>query len=121
MDVVERYAEIRGLADEIEAGFGVSIAITPVQRIQSPEPTSAEAPVVFALKHAIREVYDVAAAPRGVGAGTVAAFFRADGYPAAVWTRSENMAHQPNEYCLLSNMIGNAKVFAHLFLQEPDV
>jgi succinyl-diaminopimelate desuccinylase len=31
------------------------------------------------------------------------------------------MAHQPNEYCLLSNMIGNAKVFAHLFLQEPDV
>lgn len=120
-DLAEVEAEIRGLADEIEAGFGVSIAITPVQRIQSPEQTSAEAPVVFALKHAIREVYDVAAAPRGVGAGTVAAFFRADGYPAAVWTRSENMAHQPNEYCLLSNMIGNAKVFAHLFLQEPDV
>ena len=26
------------------------------------------------------------------------------------------MAHQPDEYCVIANMVGNAKVFTHLFL-----
>jgi len=49
--------------------------------------------------------------------GTVAACFRKAGYPAAVWSRHQETAHQPNEYCLIADMVGNAKVFAHLFLQ----
>jgi len=120
-DLAEVETVIRGMADEIETGFGVSITVKPVQRIQSPAPTPAASPIVSALKDAILEVYEVQADPQGVGAGTVAAFFRAAGYPAAVWTRTTHMAHQPNEHCLLSNMIGNAKVFAHLFLQTPGV
>ncbi len=27
-------------------------------------------------------------------------------------------AHQPNEFCLLSNMVGDARVLAHVFLAE---
>jgi hypothetical protein len=49
-----------------------------------------------------------------LGAGTVAALLRQRGYPVAVWSRQSQMAHQPNEYCVIANMIGNAKVFAHL-------
>jgi acetylornithine deacetylase/succinyl-diaminopimelate desuccinylase-like protein len=30
----------------------------------------------------------------------------------------QHTAHQPNENCLISNMVGNAKVYANLFLQE---
>jgi succinyl-diaminopimelate desuccinylase len=116
--LTEVEAEIRAMADEIEAAFGVSVTFKPVQRIQSPAATPASSPIVSALKEAVRDVYGIRAEPQGVGAGTVAAFFRAQGYPAAVWTRSDHMAHQPNEYCLLSNMIGNARVFAHLFLQS---
>jgi acetylornithine deacetylase/succinyl-diaminopimelate desuccinylase-like protein len=26
-------------------------------------------------------------------------------------------AHQPNEFCLLSNLIGDAQVLAHVFLE----
>jgi acetylornithine deacetylase/succinyl-diaminopimelate desuccinylase-like protein len=26
--------------------------------------------------------------------------------------------HGPNEYCLMSNLVGDAKVFAHLMLSE---
>jgi succinyl-diaminopimelate desuccinylase len=48
----------------------------------------------------------------------VAAVFRRYDYPAAVWSRYCHMAHQPNEYCLIDNMVGNAKVYAHLFLQK---
>jgi len=52
-----------------------------------------------------------------VGAGTVAAYLRKKHYPVAVWSKSNMMAHQPNENCLIDNMIGDAKVFAHMFLQ----
>jgi succinyl-diaminopimelate desuccinylase len=42
----------------------------------------------------------------------VAAVFRQLGLPAAVYARIDESAHQPNEYCLLDNLIGDAKVFA---------
>ena len=83
-----------------------------------PPPTAHDAPVVLALEEAVRDVYGVQARPKGVGGGTVAAVFRKHDYPAAVWSRYCHMAHQPNEYCLIANMVGNAKVYAHLFLQK---
>ncbi len=111
-------ATIRGMADQTESQFGVSIALEPVQKSDAPPPTAHDAPVVRALEEAVRDVYGVTATPRGVGGGTVAAVFRKYGYPAAVWSRYCHMAHQPNEYCLIENMVGNAKVYAHLFLQK---
>jgi succinyl-diaminopimelate desuccinylase len=110
--------EIRGIATEIEKQFDVSIEITTVQETQAPPPTPHDAPVVTALKKAISCVYDVEATPQGIGAGTIAAIFRENGYPAAVWSKMQHTAHQPNENCLISNMLGNAKVYANLFLQE---
>ncbi|MDP2725617.1 MAG: M20/M25/M40 family metallo-hydrolase, partial [Syntrophales bacterium] len=95
----------------------VTIEITPVHQVQAPPPTSSESPVVQALQKAIDRVYQVSAFPAGVGAGTVAAFFRSHSYPAAVWCRTTQTAHQPDEHCLIANMLGNAKVYAHLFLQ----
>jgi succinyl-diaminopimelate desuccinylase len=110
--------EIRGIADEIEKQFDVSIEITTVQEVQAPPPTPHDAPVVTALKEAIRLVYSVEATPQGIGGGTIAAIFRENNYPAAVWSKMQHTAHQPNENCLISNMVGNAKVYANLFLQE---
>jgi succinyl-diaminopimelate desuccinylase len=109
---------IRKIADGIERQFDVQIEMTPVQKSDAPAPTAHDAPVVRALEEAIRDVYGVNAQPKGVGGGTVAAVFRKHDYPAAVWSRYCHMAHQPNEYCLIANMVGNAKVYAHLFLQK---
>jgi succinyl-diaminopimelate desuccinylase len=109
---------IRGMADDIERIFDVKIDLTPVQKSDAPPPTAHDAPVVLALEEAVRDVYGVQARPKGVGGGTVAAVFRKHDYPAAVWSRYCHMAHQPNEYCLIANMVGNAKVYAHLFLQK---
>jgi succinyl-diaminopimelate desuccinylase len=111
-------ATIRGMADDIEKKFGVRIDLVPVQKSDAPPPTAHDAPVVLALKEAVRDVYGVEAQPKGVGGGTVAAVFRKYDYPAAVWSRYCHMAHQPNEYCMIDNMVGNAKVYAHLFLQK---
>jgi succinyl-diaminopimelate desuccinylase len=111
-------ATIRGMADDIEKKFDVRIDLMPVQKSDAPPSTAHDAPVVMALKEAVRDVYCLEAQPKGVGGGTVAAVFRKYDYPAAVWSRYCHMAHQPNEYCMIANMVGNAKVYAHLFLQK---
>ena len=111
-------SEIKKRMKKVEKLFGVTIDVTPVQYVQAPAATPHDAPAVRALQAAIRDVYKVTTSPIGVGAGTVAAYFRRKGYPVAVWSRTMQTAHQPDEYCLIKNMVGDAKVFAHLFLQD---
>ena len=113
----EVLAEVANIVKEVEKTFSVTIEISQEQYVQSTEPTAADAPVVCALQEAIEAVYHLKAHPGGVGAGTVAAYLRKKDYPAAVWSKSNMMAHQPNENCPIDSIIGDAKVFAHLFLQ----
>ena len=105
-------AEVRRLAAEVEREHGVTIALEDVQREQAAPPTSPEADVVRLIADAVRRVHGVTALPKGIGGGTVAAVFRGLGLPAAVYARLDESAHQPDEYCLLDNLIGDAKVFA---------
>jgi succinyl-diaminopimelate desuccinylase len=106
--------KIARLASFVEKEYGVKVAFESVQEEQAAPPTPADAPVVVALKKAIREVYSIDAVPIGIGGGTVAAVFRKAGHPTAVWSKIEDMAHQPNEFCIIENMLGDAKVFAHV-------
>lgn len=111
-------AAIKKIVGGIEKKFKVQIEISPVQYLQSPKPTSPDAPVVRALTEAIKTVYGIKAFAGGVGAGTLAAYFRQKDFPVAVWSKNNQTAHQPDESCVIDNMMGNAKVFAYLFLQE---
>ena len=105
-------AEMRRLAGEVEKMYGVKITFEPQQEAQAAPPTSKDAAIVKALEKAIREVYKVEPKVQGIGGGTVAAFFRRLNLPAVVYSRLNDSAHQPNEYCILDNLIGDAKVFA---------
>jgi succinyl-diaminopimelate desuccinylase len=107
---------VLALAREAVGKFGVTVTVEAVQELPSPPATSPEAPVVQALERAIKEVYGREARPQGIGGGTVAAFFRKLGLPAAVWMTVSETAHQPNEFCSLRAMVGDAKVLAHVFL-----
>ncbi len=111
-------AHIREQADIVAERFGVEVELSYPQREEAAPPTDADAPVVVALRDAVQDVYGVEARPMGIGGGTVAAFLRRAGIPAAVWSRMDETMHGPNEYCLLSNLVGDAKVFAHLMLRE---
>ncbi len=116
-DLDEVRSKIDTYAREVERVFGVTVSIeTPAWQPAAP-PTAPDAPIVGALQKAIREVYDVEALPMGIGGGTVAAFFREVGLPAAVWSRLDDLAHQPEEYCVIANMVGDTKIMAHLFLE----
>jgi succinyl-diaminopimelate desuccinylase len=110
--------EIKKLMKEVGKSFRVSVKMTPVQYVQAPAATAHDSQVVGALHAAVKTVYGIRASVVGVGAGTVAAYFRRKGYPVAVWSRTLQTAHQPDEHCLIKNMVGDAKVFANLCIQE---
>jgi succinyl-diaminopimelate desuccinylase len=115
-DLAQVTARVRAIVTEAAGKFGVTAEVEPVQTLASAPPTAAEAPVVKALQQAVRQVYGREALPRGIGGGTVAAFFRKAGLPAAVWMTANDCAHQPNEFCFLSHLLGDAKVLAHVCL-----
>ncbi len=110
--------KVRALAGQVEARFGVKVEVQVMQKAPAAPPTSAQAPVVLALKKAVKHVYRRQAKAAGIGGGTVAALFRHAGFAAAVWSKHDETAHQPNEYCIIDNMVGDAKVYAHVFLQQ---
>jgi succinyl-diaminopimelate desuccinylase len=99
----------------IERDSGVKIVTEELNAMESPA-TAVTAPVVTALKLAIKRVYGVDARPVGIGGGTVAAPLRKLGFNAVVWGRIHECAHQPDEFCILKDLVGDAKVFAAVIL-----
>ena len=108
----------RSEARAVDEEFGTETDLSVQNRLDAPDPTPADAPVVDVLKTALKEVRGVEGTPMGIGGSTVAALFREKGYPAAVWATVNMTAHQANEYCLISNMVEDARVFAYVFLQD---
>jgi succinyl-diaminopimelate desuccinylase len=104
--------EMRRMADEVQQKYGVTVSFEPQQEAQAAPPTDPKAPLVLALKKAIKEVLGVKGRAYGIGGGTVAAFFRRLNLPVVVYARLDETAHQPNEYCVIDHMMGDAKVFA---------
>jgi succinyl-diaminopimelate desuccinylase len=48
----------------------------------------------------------------GIGGQTVGNLFRQRGVPTAVWSTVDEVAHEPNEYSRIANLISDTKVFA---------
>jgi succinyl-diaminopimelate desuccinylase len=110
-------AEVDRVKAEIETRHKVKVRYSTGQAQES-KPTSPEAPIVKLLTKAVDEVYKVKAKPVGLGGGTVGAYLRNEGIDSAVWCRIDDMAHQPNEYAFLENILGDAKVMALLMISE---
>jgi succinyl-diaminopimelate desuccinylase len=116
-DLSDIIRSCKRIAQAMAEELGLKILVEPSYQQVAAEPTPADAPVVKALTRAIREVTGRAAKPMGIGGGTVAAFFRKACLPAAVWSTVSDTAHQPNEYCLISDILTDAKIFACLYLE----
>ncbi|MCD6120748.1 MAG: M20 family metallo-hydrolase [Spirochaetales bacterium] len=111
--ILKRITEIKS---SIEKKYGVAITFEVVQRESSP-PTPENSHLVQSLKKAVKRVYNVNAIPSGIGGGTVAAHLRSKGFDTVVWSKIDETAHMPNEYCLIDNMIGDCKVMAEIMLE----
>ncbi len=115
-DLNEILEFMKNVATRIEIETGASIDIIEISSSIAPPATPIDSSIVVNLQSAIKTVMGVDAKPVGIGGGTCAAIFREAGYPAAVWSTNEEMAHEPNEYIKIENLISDAKVFALLCL-----
>jgi len=126
MRILPRYpikqvmAEIDRIIAEVEKKRKVTISHEAVQSVES-KSTSPDAPVVKSLATAIKTVYGVDPSPIGIGGGTVGAYLRNAGVDSVVWSRLDESAHQPNEYAVIDNIVGDAKVMALLMLEKRSI
>lgn len=108
------------LARAFESIYGAEILVGQAARMDAAPPTDPGSEVVRRLTKAIRLARGIDARPQGIGGGTCAAAFRRAGLQAAAWMTTDETAHQPNEYCKVENLVGDAKVFAILPVIEAD-
>jgi len=92
------------------------IKVEVLQRLDAPAPTPKDSGIVKLLQRAIKEFRGKDVKIGGIGGGTFAAYFRKLGIPAVVWATLDEMAHQPNEYAKIENMVEDAKIMIALAL-----
>lgn len=109
--VLEKVDEI---CRNIESEYNVKIEYTTPQKSESPA-TSKDSAVAQKLAKAIKKVHNINAKFIGIGGGTVGAELRRLGYEAVVWSTLDDQAHQPNEYCIIDNLLADAKTLVELF------
>ena len=99
--------------------LGVHIEATTVRNEPATANPDGNPAVLQLLDCSIRQVLGVQPHLRGSGSGSVAAFLRLAGFNAVVWCRKHQMAHMPNEYIDVANLVADAKVFATVVLTAP--
>jgi succinyl-diaminopimelate desuccinylase len=115
-DVEAVLADVCKIAGEFEAKTGARIKIEVLQKQAAAPEVDGNSDCVVLLKEAIKQTRGFNAVVGGIGGGTCAAFFREKGISAVVWSTIDEVAHQPDEYTKVANMVEDAKVFALLAL-----
>ncbi len=109
--------EIEKRIAEVEKKYNVKITYETPQKSESPA-TPVDSAVVKKLAAAIKKVHGLDAKTIGIGGGTVGAELRREGFPCVVWSTMDELAHMPNEYCIIENIVKDALTLAELFSQE---
>jgi succinyl-diaminopimelate desuccinylase len=117
-DLQEVLHYIEAECRSLDGHLGTQTELLVRNRFPAAPGTSPASTAVRLLEPAIRNVYGVQARTMGIGGQTVAAFFRSEGLPAAVWMTTTETGHQVNETCSVTHMVGDARVFAQVFLSE---
>ncbi|MDG6905210.1 MAG: M20 family metallo-hydrolase [Nitrososphaerota archaeon] len=104
-------ADVKSAASKASGGAKVSIEV--VERDDAGPATSKDSEVVKLLSGAINRMTKKSELRFvGIGGQTVGNLFRRKGMSTAVWSTVDEVAHEPNEFCLRANLIADTKVFA---------
>jgi succinyl-diaminopimelate desuccinylase len=114
--LTEVMKDFEAVKSRMEEETRAKIELTPVQFEENTAPTSTESEIVQRVKTALKKLRGFDARLVGIGGGTVGLYFRRKGIHTAVWSTLDDMAHQPNEYCKIDNILNDAKVFLHVAL-----
>src|SRR3972149_7952059 len=114
--LTEVMKDVEALKTKVENESGAKIEVAKTQYEENTSPTPTDSEVVVKLKTALKKLRGIDAKAVGIGGGTVGLYFRRKGIHTAVWSTLDDMAHQPNEYCKIDNIINDAKVLLHIAL-----
>ena len=92
------------------------IDLEMVERQDAGPATSPDAEIVRLMQQAIPQTTKSTTKLVGLSGQTVGNIFREYGYPCVGWgcSEAESTAHQPNEYCVLDNLLMEAKTFSSI-------
>ncbi len=116
-DVQKVVAEI---CRDVEQRCQVAITVEVDHVAPAAPATPADAPVVRAVQSAVQVVHRLTPKLVGVGGQTFSTPLREAGWHTAVYSKLENSLHQPNEYCVIQNIIDDARVFAHVACENRE-
>jgi len=105
---------------EVENKYNVKIEVSYDDIEYSPQ-TPKDAKIVTELTEALKKIRGAKARIIGIGGGTVAAPLRLKGFDAAIWSTLDDMAHQPNEYAIVKNIIDDAVIMAALMFGTSNI
>ncbi len=106
---------INDLINKFELTNKSKISYEVMDEINSPQPTDDNSSVIKKLKLAIRNIRGKDAVTVGIGGETFASFFRERNIPAAVWSTTViESAHMPDEYCLITDILDDLKIFEYI-------
>ena len=104
LDCVDR------IISKYEYEYKVRISYEVTQRADAAPITSPESRVASELKGILTEA-GVDAICGGIGGGTCGAILRKKNIPTVVWSTLDELAHQPNEYTIIPNLVQDTAVF----------
>jgi len=107
-------SQVSSCCRKIEEEYKVKIEYECVQKSESPA-TSSESEVAVKLAESIKTVHGLKTTFIGIGGGTVGAEFRREGFDCVVWSTLEDQAHQPDEYCVIDNLIKDSMTLIEFF------
>ncbi|MDG6934523.1 MAG: M20 family metallo-hydrolase [Nitrososphaerota archaeon] len=110
-DVIEN---VKSTAEVYKKKYNCNISVGIEQRDDAGPATSEDSEVAKLLAKAIETMSNKRPRYVGIGGQTVGNLFRKAGIPTAVWSTIDEVAHEPNEYCKISNLLNDTKVFAAL-------
>ncbi|MGD0478467.1 MAG: M20 family metallo-hydrolase, partial [Nitrososphaerales archaeon] len=91
---------------------GADVSLEIIQRDDAGPATSPTSEIARLVGKAITRMTGKQPKFVGIGLRTVGNFFRGRGIPTVVWSTIDEVAHEPNEYSRIENLISDTKVFA---------
>ena len=91
----------------------VKVSIDVVERDEAGPATSRDSEIAKLLSSGINRMVGKSDLKYvGIGGQTVGNLFRKRGMSTAVWSTVDDVAHEPNEFCRIENLVSDTKVFA---------
>lgn len=101
---------IQEITKKYEKEYSVVVELEYVTRVDAPAPTSKDSEIVKNLISSLQE-QGIKAYYGGIGGGTCGAVLREKNIPAVIWSTLDELAHQPNEYVIIDNLVRDAQIF----------